>query len=73
MMQKAQKVESINIQSYCKTMSKEKTKSNLCLLTVEKNKKVESVNTQNDYKNPPDFLENPRHDDHYMINMGSQR
>ena len=48
MMWKVQKVESINIQSDCKTISKDRTDfSSVFLHVVEKYEKVDSVNTQN--------------------------
>ena len=48
--QKVQKVESVNIDSDCKTMCKKRTDSSSVFTRSEKYKKVESVNTQNDYK-----------------------
>ena len=45
-----QKVERIDIQSDCKTMSKKRTDSSVYLNTKEKYEKVESVNTQNDFE-----------------------
>ena len=47
-MQKVQKVESLNLQSDCKTTSKKRTDSSVYLHAVEKYKNMESVNTQND-------------------------
>ena len=58
-MWKVQKVESVNIQSDCKTTSKKRTDSSrvkreqthpVCLHIVEKYEKVESINAQNDYE-----------------------
>ena len=43
-------MERVNIQSDCKTMSKKRTDSFLYLQAVGKYKKVESVNTQNDFE-----------------------
>ena len=40
----------MNIQSDCKIMSKKKETYLVCLHAVTKYEKVESINTQNDYK-----------------------
>ena len=47
-MQKVQKVESINMQSDCKTTRKNRADP-LCVFKEKKYEKVESVNKQNDY------------------------
>ena len=47
---KVQKVESVNIQSDCKTTSKKRTDASVGLQAVEKNETVKSVNTQNNYE-----------------------
>ena len=43
-------VESVNIKSDCETKSKKEQTYSVCLTTVEKYKKVKSINKQNDYK-----------------------
>ena len=45
-----QMVESVNIKSDCETKSKKEQTYSVCLTTVEKYKKVKSINKQNDYK-----------------------
>ena len=50
MMQKVQKVESINIQSDCKATSKKRTVSSCIFTHGGKVQKGESINTQNDHE-----------------------
>ena len=47
---KVQKVESVNIQSDCKTACKKRTDSSCVFLRSGKVRKVESINTKNDYE-----------------------
>ena len=49
-MQKVQNMESVDIQSDAKQNAKKEQIHPVCLHAIEKHKKVESVNTQNDYK-----------------------
>ena len=49
-MQKVQNMESVDIQSDAKQNAKKEQIHPVCLRAIEKYKKVESVNTQNDYK-----------------------
>ena len=49
-MQKVQNMESVDIQSDVKQNAKKEQIHPVCLHAIEKYKKVESVNTQNDYK-----------------------
>ena len=49
-MQKVQNMESVDIQSDAKQNAKKEQIHPVCLHAIEKYKKVESVNTQNDYK-----------------------
>ena len=50
MMRKMQKVESINMQSDCKTTSRKRAESSCVFTQSGKVQKVESINTKNDFE-----------------------